>query len=520
MDIAAGQLADAHLASIEMIAQQREALDRLVQAAERSFEEKQAASTRRDWCNPIPAERKVDSVQAFLKAFHDESTMEIATCSICYMKKKPRDLDHVDWKTAVPAEIQPAMTSLLECKRCFPEEDGEAAVPICFTCRAAFDRGRVPEACMGSTMHMGCEHRYPEELRELTPLEEKLISLNAAYGFITKFNVQRGQQTGPTYRKHVVGHISVFPNDVESLAATILPHPLVSTLDQVHVIWTGLERPRPLDVSKLLSVRPSALRTALRWLRVNNPLYVDIVINEEEMSSWSFEDGSQVPTLAYQRMVREQETAEEAIRTAQIVPPADRGEDLPAQPSTVEDIATELAERSKHSRPPPEHTPSADSPSLEEATADETAERVFELRSSAMFAIDDQAAFAEQDKLEFISLALQAERQSDDSYEAGAGDAPSMQVYGSSERPFIRVSRGREFADALSPDYFPKTFPSCFPYGRGGPQVADRNEEGNPANPLLQDMTLESWAKQRCRQINQSTLDLGFDLIEMFDCHI
>jgi hypothetical protein len=73
-----------------------------VQAAERSFREKQAASDRRDWCNPIPVERKVDTVQAFLKAFHDESTMEIATCSICYVKKKPRDLDHADWKGRFP----------------------------------------------------------------------------------------------------------------------------------------------------------------------------------------------------------------------------------------------------------------------------------------------------------------------------------------------------------------------------------------------------------------------------------
>lgn len=217
-------------------------------------------------------------------------------------------------------------------------------MPICVTCRAAFGRHRVPDACMGSTMHIGCEHRYPNELRDLTPLEEKLISLNAAYGFITKFNVQRGQQTGPTYRKQVVGHISVFPNDVESLTATILPHPLVSILDQVHVIRAGLEQPRPLDVSKLLTVRHSALRTALRWLKVNNPLYANILINEEEMRSWAFEEGSYVPSLAYQQMVREQESAEETIRTAQIVPPVDRGQNLPAQPVSVEDIATKLAE--------------------------------------------------------------------------------------------------------------------------------------------------------------------------------
>ncbi|KNB04282.1 hypothetical protein FOXG_22453 [Fusarium oxysporum f. sp. lycopersici 4287] len=495
--IPAQQAAPPDLMSMEMIMRHKEALRRLMQPVEQSFQEKQAASNRRDWCNPVPANRKIDTVQSFLKAFHDEGSMEIAVCSVCYLQKKPRDLDHVDWERALPDEIRSAMTNLLACKRCFPEGDGETVVPICFSCRAAFDRGRVPEACMGSTMLIGCEHRYPKELKDLTPLEEKLISFNVAYGFITKFNIQRGQLTGPTYRKHVAGHITVFPNDVESLAATILPHPLVSTLEQVHVIWTGLERPTPRDVSKLLSVRPGAIRTTLQWLRANNPLYVDIVINEEEMESWDFEGGSDVPTQAYQRMVREEETAEELIRTAQIVPPTDRGQDTPGQSSSVEDIAIELAEKSKcnpgQSEPAPHGVQQP--PSLEEATAEETSERAFELRSSAMFPIDEQAAFAEQDKLDFISIALQAERQFDDRYEGVAGEAPSMQVHGSSGRPFIRVSHGREFADGFSPDYFPKTFPTCFPYGHGGPRAADRNEVGDPANPLIRDMTLESWAK-------------------------
>ncbi|KAK7418113.1 hypothetical protein QQZ08_011368 [Neonectria magnoliae] len=364
------------LVSTDMIMRQKEALGTLMQAVEQSFQEKQAASNRRDWCNPVPASRKIDTVQSFLKAFHDEGSMEIAVCSVCYLQKKPRDLDHVDWKRALPDEIRLAMTNLL-----------------------------------------------------------------VSYGFITKFNIQRGQLTGPTYRKHVAGHITVFPNDVESLAATILPHPLVSTLEQVRVIWTGLERPTPRDVSKLLSVRPGALRTALQWLRVNNPLYVDIMINEEEMESWAFEDGSDVPTQAYQCMAREEETAEELIRTAQIVAPTDRGQDPPGQAPSVEDIAIELAERYKcnlgRSEPAPH---GVQPPSLEEATAEETSERVFELRSSAMFPIDEQAAFAEKDKLEFISLALQAERQFDDRYEGGAGEASSMQVHGSSERPFIWVS--------------------------------------------------------------------------------
>jgi hypothetical protein len=160
-----------------------------------------------------------------------------------------------------------------------------ARAPVCLACQGALVHGRLPDGCKGSLASVGCEHRYPKELEELTPLEEKLISLNSAYGFITKFNVQRGRPTGPTYRKHVTGHITVFPNDVESLAAVVLPHPLVATLKDVHVIWTGPERPTPFDVGKLLSVRPGVLRAALAWLQSNNPLYSGIVVAENEMAS-------------------------------------------------------------------------------------------------------------------------------------------------------------------------------------------------------------------------------------------
>ncbi len=92
-------------------------------------------------------------------------------------------------------------------------------------------------------------------------------------------------------------------------------------------------------------------------------------------------------------------------------------------------------------------------------------------------------------------MALRTERQFDDSYETGVGEDPSMQIHGSSERPFIRVSHGRGFADAFSPNYFPKTFPTCFPYGRGGPQAVGRNDRGELADRMLRAMTLESWAK-------------------------
>lgn len=125
------------------------------------------------------------------------------------------------------------------------------------------------------------------------------------------------------------------------------------------------------------------------------------------------------------------ETAEELIRTAQIVPLTDRGQEPPCQAATVEGIAADLAERPGG----PVFGPQVSS--LEEVTAGETLERFFELQSLAMFLINDPAAFAEQDKLKFISMALRAERQFDDSYKTEVDKDLSIQIHGSSERLFI-----------------------------------------------------------------------------------
>lgn len=100
------------------MAKQKEAVDRLLLAAEQSFQEKQAASARRDWCDAIPLDRKVDTVQSFLKAFHGEESMEIGTCSVCYLKKKPQDLDRVNWKRALNDNMQSTIASIIPCERC------------------------------------------------------------------------------------------------------------------------------------------------------------------------------------------------------------------------------------------------------------------------------------------------------------------------------------------------------------------------------------------------------------------
>ncbi|KAM4064147.1 PIF1-like helicase [Hirsutella rhossiliensis] len=129
---------------------------------------------------------------------------------------------------------------------------------------------------------LGCEHAYPDELKDLTPLEEKLISLNSCYGFVTKYSIPGGQRQ------------------------SVLPHPLVRVMDEIHVSWQGAERPGPRDLSGLLSVRRSAVERALAWLKENNPLYGEVEIDAAEIASWG---------------------AAARTQTAQVVPPSERAMD-------------------------------------------------------------------------------------------------------------------------------------------------------------------------------------------------
>ena len=52
---------EAHRYSLETVAELKVALSRVLAAADKAFQEKQAASDRREWCEPIPLERKVET---------------------------------------------------------------------------------------------------------------------------------------------------------------------------------------------------------------------------------------------------------------------------------------------------------------------------------------------------------------------------------------------------------------------------------------------------------------------------
>ncbi|KAJ3454648.1 hypothetical protein MRS44_013248 [Fusarium solani] len=276
---------------------QQESLKSILQYHESCFRDKDEASTTRSWCKEVP---------------------------LALQKAKSSRTHYHPVEGPVDALLAAGNEDSSAVRKCLPQDDG-AGVHVCRECRTGLEGGKLPKACSVNNMDIGCEHRYPEELDGLSPVEERLIALQAPFGYITKFTVDNKTPSGLIYRKHVKGHIVIFPNKVEHLVTTVLPHSLLETIENIHVSWSGSSKPGPADVGHLLQVRKSRVRTALSWLQRNNPLYEHVTIDHGEIDGWRYADGSNVPILIMDSMRREEPSAAEKTQTDHIVPDTDRG---------------------------------------------------------------------------------------------------------------------------------------------------------------------------------------------------
>ncbi|KAM4064093.1 VrtJ [Hirsutella rhossiliensis] len=244
---------------------------------------------------------------------------------------------------------------------------------------------------------------FPDELKGLTPVEEKLISLNSCYGFVTRYNIPGGQTQAVRYPRHVKGHITVFPNNVQELATKVLPHPLLQALDEIHVSWQGAEKPAPCDLSGLLSVRRQVVERALIWLKKNNPHYADIEIDRAEMDSWGTPSHG-VPRVVYDRMERNEPSAWEKTRTAQVVPPAERAMDDDS-PAEIEGVLAQLLQGQDVLDRGVEN-PRSGADGTDDAEPDDRAKTINEITSSGMFALDGPPEVSDAEKLRFACNAV------------------------------------------------------------------------------------------------------------------
>ncbi|EXM13396.1 hypothetical protein FOTG_18153 [Fusarium oxysporum f. sp. vasinfectum 25433] len=228
------------------------------------------------------------------------------------------------------------------------------------------------------------------------------------------------------------------------------------------------------------------------------------------MESWGAPPHG-VPPLVYGRMERNEPTAWEKTRTAQIVPPTERGMDDEGS-LEIEEVLARLNRG--------EDIPSGDTQGPEltededghrsEAESGQLGKSINEVTLSGMFALDGPPDVPDVEKLLFACNAVNGDAA------AGGGKAgPTTRVESSERRPgladgcepYIHVSRGDEFADTFDASFFAKTFPTLLPFGVGGPRLVEeaalsvgRGADMGGAEVAAQDlvssrnMSLRTWA--------------------------
>jgi hypothetical protein len=490
--------------------QDRQSLvEQTVQALDNSWHKKAQYSADRTWCKPVSREIQLRTVQAFHNAMHDESTLEVGHCVVCYQQQAPKQLIDYAWAefetlySDVRERIPPQDREHFLCHQCFPRETS-ARFPVCTDCDSSLKQARLPRACQVNNLSLGCVHRYPEELKTLSPLEERLIGIYTPCGWITKLNIDIEKVTTGRYRKHKRGHITVFPNDVQGLA-NALPHPLVEELERLHVCFVAPRKPVPQDLAFMLSANPQKIKRALVWLKRHNHLYRDIQISEDALRSWGqWCPGTEVPRAVFDEMVPYELNAEDQIRTGHYVPAAERGrEEQPVRSAeevlaSLEDRETDTArlEADSNGRLGAIHSRYLDT---DELYPRQIEQELSELTSTGLMSTEMEGEHSPLERLRMLQRATMEPGRRYRGRKPGHNSEGISIAYDSTE-PLLVSRRGEEYADTNDPDFFPKAFPCLFPWGRGGPKVLADNDDGEEEANLQdgyqeRDFRLRAWAQ-------------------------
>ena len=162
-------------------------------------------------------------------------------------------------------------------------EQGKLILSLCKDCHSSLKRCKVPALAMANLNYLG---PVPDELKDLTVVEEAMIARCRAKCWIVQLNEDR-EITMPDSQRGVKGHIIIYPQR-PSQVSCLLPPSITEILTPLCVLFIGSSPPTPewlREKAKPLCVRREKVRSALVWLKKNNPLYCDIDINHTVLDS-------------------------------------------------------------------------------------------------------------------------------------------------------------------------------------------------------------------------------------------
>lgn len=157
-------------------------------------------------------------------------------------------------------------------------------VSLCKKCCSTLDRNKLPALSLANGTYLG---DVPPELKDLTPVEESMIALCRTKCWILQLKEADSHSTLPGVQRGVRGHIIIHPQHPEKTETT-LPLTLDEAAKPICVVFVGSKSPTKewlKEKAVPLSVRRDKIKRALVWLKENNVLYRDILVDEGRIDS-------------------------------------------------------------------------------------------------------------------------------------------------------------------------------------------------------------------------------------------
>ncbi|CAF1608295.1 unnamed protein product, partial [Adineta ricciae] len=164
---------------------------------------------------------------------------------------------------------------------------------ICQECWSYLKKEKIPKFSPANKVWIG---EVPQELQNLTIPEQRLISLYRYNSCIVK--LQSSFHSMETAQSALRGNCISFPQNVVNIAES-LPLTLDQLCESLKIIFIGTQLPEKIRVKSILTVRKKKILNALQWLRQNNPLYRNIMINSSSIDHLPDDD---VPECLWKTM--------------------------------------------------------------------------------------------------------------------------------------------------------------------------------------------------------------------------
>jgi hypothetical protein len=135
--------------------------------------------------------------------------------------------------------------------------------------------------------HLWTGVRKVEELRGLTWVDEKLIARTHVSIQLQKCRLRRNYSWDQFYpQSRLKGHITTYPMN-PTIALQTLPLPLDRISEVIKVVFLTRREISLREASSLsfFFVRKEKVFTALQWLRLNNPLYANVELDEDALNA-------------------------------------------------------------------------------------------------------------------------------------------------------------------------------------------------------------------------------------------